>query len=46
MRKTEDKFWEGNIDEFQLFIDFQAAYDTVWRKEIWSEIQNLGFPPN
>jgi sorting nexin-29 len=24
--------------------DFQAAYDTVWRKEIWSETHKLCFP--
>jgi len=27
-----------------LFIDFQAGCDTVWRKEIWSEMYKLGFP--
>jgi hypothetical protein len=27
-----------------LFIDFQAGYDTVWRKEIRSEMYKLGFP--
>jgi hypothetical protein len=27
-----------------LFIDFQVRYDTVWRKEIWSEMYKLGFP--
>jgi hypothetical protein len=27
-----------------LFIDFQAAYDNVWRNEIWSEMHKLGFP--
>jgi hypothetical protein len=31
-------------DVTHLFIDFQAAYDTVWRKEIWSEMDKLGFP--
>jgi hypothetical protein len=29
-----------------LFIDFQAAYDNVWRKETWSEIHKGGFPQN
>ena len=28
-----------------LFIDFQAADGTVWRKGIWSEMHKLGFPP-
>jgi len=27
-----------------LFIDFQAAYGTVWRKDIWSEMHKLVFP--
>jgi hypothetical protein len=34
-----------NIDVHYLFIDFQAAYDSVWRNEIWSEMHKLGFPP-
>jgi hypothetical protein len=29
-----------------LFIDFQAGYDTVWRKKKWSEMYKLGFPKN
>jgi hypothetical protein len=27
-----------------VFIDFKAAYDTVSRKEIWNEMDKLGFP--
>jgi hypothetical protein len=32
--------------EYKLFMDFQAAGDTVWRKEkgVWSEMHKLGFP--
>jgi hypothetical protein len=30
---------EQNVDVRNLFIDFEAAYDTIWRKEIWSEMQ-------
>jgi hypothetical protein len=37
---------ECNIDIHHLFIDFQAVYDTVWKKEIWSEMHKLGFPKN
>jgi hypothetical protein len=39
-----DKCWEQNIDVHHLFVDFQSAYDTMWRKEIWSEMHKLGFP--
>ena len=24
---------------------FSVTYDTEWRKEIWSEMHKLGFPP-
>jgi len=40
-----ETFWEWNIDIHHLFIDFQAAYDTVHRTEIKSEMYQLGFPP-
>jgi len=30
---------------YHIFIGFQAAYGTVWRKEIWSEMHKLVFPP-
>lgn len=35
----------GRLEGFQLFIDFQASYGALWRKEIWSEMYKLGFPP-
>jgi len=44
MRKILKKCWELNIDVHNLFVDFQAAYDTVWRKEIGSEMHKLHFP--
>jgi hypothetical protein len=44
VRQILEKYWEQNTDVHQLFIDFQAAYDTVWRKEIWSQIHTLCFP--
>jgi hypothetical protein len=44
MRQIMEKCWEQNIDVYYLFIDFQSAYDTIWRKEIWSEMHKSGFP--
>lgn len=40
-----EKCWGQNSVVHYLFADFQAAHDTVSRKEIWSEIHELGFPP-
>ena len=42
-----EEYWEQNIlvDVHQLFINFSRACDTVWRKEIWSEMHTLGFFP-
>jgi hypothetical protein len=34
---------QQNVDAHNLFIDFQVAYDTVWRKEMRSEMQKVGF---
>ena len=44
IREILEKYWEQNADVHNLFIDFQVAYDTVWRKEIWSAMHKLGFP--
>jgi Tfp pilus assembly PilM family ATPase len=38
-----EKCWEKNIDVHPVFINFQAAYGSVWRKEMWSEMHKLGF---
>jgi hypothetical protein len=32
MRQIMEECWEQNIDVYYVFIDFQSAYDTVWRK--------------
>jgi hypothetical protein len=44
MSKILKKCWELNTYVHNLFIDFQAAYDTAWRKEIGSEMHKLCFP--
>jgi len=44
MRQILAKCWEQSTDVHHLFIDFQEAYGILWRKEIWSEMRELGFP--
>jgi hypothetical protein len=45
MKHILEKCGEQSIDAHHLFIDFQAAYDPVWRKEIWSAMHKPGPPP-
>jgi hypothetical protein len=46
VRQMLEECWEQNIDVHQLFVNFSGACDTVWGKEIWSEIHTLGFLPS
>jgi hypothetical protein len=34
-----------NFGVHNLFNDFKAPCDTVWRNELWSEMHKLSFPP-
>ena len=44
MRQILEKCWEQNVHVHHLNFDFKVAHDTVWRKEMWSEMHKLGFP--
>jgi hypothetical protein len=44
MKQILGKCWEQDVHVHRLHFYFQLAYDTVWRKEIWSEMLKLGFP--
>jgi hypothetical protein len=44
MRKILEKFWEQYNRYTSSIVDFQAAYNTLWRKEVWSEIHKISFP--
>ena len=43
MRQILEKCRKQNVDVHELFIDLQAANDTIWRKELWSAMNKLGF---
>jgi hypothetical protein len=44
IRQILENFRKQIIELQHIFVDLQAAYDTVWRKEYWSEMHKLGFP--
>ena len=38
VRQILEKWWDQNINVHHLCIDFQTAYYTVWKREMWSEV--------
>ena len=44
MRQLIEKCWEQNIDTHHLFLDFESAYDSVLKDEIWEPMHHIGFP--
>lgn len=44
IRQIIEKCWEENITTNHLFIDYKAAYDSIWKEELWKEMHGLGFP--
>jgi sorting nexin-29 len=38
------KKWEYNEAEYQLFIDFKKAYDSVWREVLYNILMECGKP--
>jgi hypothetical protein len=44
MRQIVEKCWEQIVHVRHLNFDFQVAYDIVLGKEMWSEMNKLGFP--
>ena len=39
-----EKKWEYNKDVFQLFIDFEKAYDTIKRESLYDILIKFGVP--
>ncbi|KAI5707898.1 hypothetical protein M8J77_012165 [Diaphorina citri] len=38
------KYWEYNKECFLLFVDFQKAYDSLFRPKIWQQMRKFGIP--
>jgi len=44
LRQTIEKCYEWNIDCYNLFVDFQQAFDSVYRKGLWLLLRSTGIP--
>ena len=42
MRQIMEKARERNIDMHYNFIDFKAAFDTIWREALWKMLKSIG----
>ena len=40
-----EKARERNIDIHYNFIDFKAAFDTIWREALWKMLKSIGIHP-
>ena len=39
-----ERNWEYNEDAHQLFIDFNKAYDAIWREVLYNILSEFGIP--
>ena len=44
IRQVMEKCREFNVALHQLFVDFETAYDKVFRRKIWSAMAEFGIP--
>lgn len=44
VRQVGEKFWEYNVNTYQLFIDFKQAYDSINRSELINILVNFNIP--
>ena len=44
-RQILEKARERNVKVHLHFIDFKAAFDTVWRKALWKMMRAIGIDP-
>jgi hypothetical protein len=46
LRQNTEKLLSRNKEAYIAFLDLQAAFDTIPRKEIWKALQKLGVTKN
>jgi len=44
IRQAMEKCREFNVALYHLFVDFETAYDRVFRRKIWSTMAEFNFP--
>ena len=44
VRQIIEKAREHNVNLHLNFIDFKAAFDTIWREALWEILEHVGIP--
>ncbi|CAM4728174.1 unnamed protein product [Leuciscus chuanchicus] len=44
LRQLAEKYTDFSKDLFVCYIDFQKAFDSVWRAGLWNVMRRLGYP--
>ena len=45
LRQILEKTKEYNVDTYHLFVDFEAAYDSIDRRKLIEAMEEFGIPP-
>ena len=43
MRLIAEKYQEYDKDLFVCYVDFQKAFDSIWRRGLWQTMSHLGY---
>lgn len=44
LKQILEKTWERGVDIYQIFVDFQQAYDSIIRERLYQILSELGVP--
>jgi sorting nexin-29 len=44
VKQLLEKFWEYDIDLYQIFVAFKQAYDSIKREKLYAAMQEMGIP--
>ena len=44
LRQLAEKYSEFSKQLFVCYVDFRKAFDSVWRKGLWTVVRHYGYP--
>jgi len=44
LRQLSEKYTDFSKDLFVCYVDFRKAFDSIWRKGLWTVLRSMGYP--
>ena len=44
LRQIAEKYMEHNRQLYVCYVDFRKAFDSIWRRGLWTVMRHLGYP--